>query len=157
MRGEAVIHTLGNGELLKLHKVAFLCSRNCPADVRARSCQWAKRQCDNGVCVISGFHSAIEREVLDHLLEGTQPIIVALAKGISNRLEAKLLQGVDAGRLLIVTRYAESVTHACEDSCFHRNRLMMEMADETVVAYAAPGGKLERLCRENAGLKVSML
>jgi predicted Rossmann fold nucleotide-binding protein DprA/Smf involved in DNA uptake len=155
--GEPAYHILGNKDLLSLHKVAFLCSRDCPSAVVLKSLDWAIAQREMGRCVISGFHSRIEKDVLHHLLGGTQPIIVALARGIMKRLEPELQSPLDAGRLLIVTRYADSVTHACEDSCFHRNRLMMELADETVVAYASPGGNLERLCRECHGVKISLL
>ena len=157
MSGAAAFHTLGNKDLLSLRKVAFLCSRNCPASVVQKSCTWAVSQRENGRCVISGFHSRIEKEVLHHLLAGTQPVIVALARGIMRQLEPALQAALDAGRLLIVTRYADSVTHACEASCFYRNRLMMELADETVIAYASPGGNLEKLCMQCQGMKISLL
>lgn len=157
MRIDAPLHTLGNKNLLALHKVAFLCSRDCPAAVVKKSHDWAIAQREKGICVISGFHSRIEREVFLRLLEGTQPMIMALAQGIMKELDPKVRQAVDAGRLLIVTRYAASVTHPCEDSCFHRNRLMMELADETVIAYASPGGKLERLCKDLPLTKITLL
>ena len=156
MRSEAAYHTYGNRELLTLYKIAFLCSRNCPASVVTKSCDWARAQRATGSCVISGFHSRIEKDVLHHLLLGRRPIILALARGMMKRLEPELQAALDAERLLIVTRYADSVTHACEDSCFQRNRLMMELADETVIAYASPGGKLERLYRERPGTKISL-
>ncbi len=54
---------------------------------------------------------------------------------------------LDAGRLLIITRYADSVTQASEETCFQRNHLMMELASEIVIGYASPGGNLERLCQ----------
>lgn len=150
-------HTLGNRDLLDLYKVAFLCSRNCPATVPASARAWAAAQRASGTCVISGFHSRIEKEVLAELLKGTQPLIVALASGIRKRLDPELQSPLDAGRLLIVTRYAESVTHPWEDSCLQRNRLMMALAEETVIGFVAPGGKLERLVRESPGLNVSIL
>jgi hypothetical protein len=55
---------------------------------------------------------------------------------------------LDADRLMIITCYADNVTHASEETCYQRNRLMMELADEIVIGYAAPGGNLERLCGE---------
>ncbi|HJV66050.1 MAG TPA: DNA-processing protein DprA [Geomonas sp.] len=157
VRTAAPLHTLGNLDLLDLYKVAFLCSRKCPASVLPASLAWASLQRENGTCVISGYHSAVEKEVLYCLLEGRQPIVIALARGIMEKPEPCVQQALDDGRLLIVTRYAPSVTHACEESCYHRNRLMVAMADEAVVAYAAPGGKLERLCREAAGCRMSFL
>lgn len=155
VRNPPPLHTLGNLELLDLYKVAFLCSRKCPPAVLQASLAWAKVQREKGTCVISGYHSPVEKEVLYCLLEGSQPIVIALARGLMQNVEPVVQKALDAGRLLIVTRYAESVTHACEDSCYHRNRLMMEMANEAVVAFVAPGGKLERLCRDPGGLAMS--
>ena len=146
-------HTLGNTALLSLHKVAFLCSRSFPTGLEPQVREWAARQCEDGVCVISGFHSRIEKKVLHYLLLGSQPIILALASGIKLELEPELRQPLAAGRLLEITRYAPSVTHPCEEKCYQRNRLMMALADAIVVAYAAPGGNLERLCGEYLGKK----
>lgn len=158
MGSDPAFHTLGNTDLLKLHKVAFLCSRKCPAAVVLKSYDWAIEQRDKGVCVISGFHSRIEKDVLYYLLKGTQPIILALARGMMKNWPPEIKTALDAGRLLTITRYTNSVTHASEESCFQRNRLMMELADEIVIGYASPGGNLERLCGESPeGNKMEML
>jgi len=141
------MHSLGNLGLLKLHKIAFLCSRNCPEQVRKSAQHWADLQRENGVCVISGYHSPIEKEVLQRLLPGRQPIIIALASGLKSA-PPEWGAPIEAGRLLVLTRYAESVSHADQSKCFQRNRLMLELADEVVIAHASPGGNLERLCRE---------
>jgi predicted Rossmann fold nucleotide-binding protein DprA/Smf involved in DNA uptake len=146
--GGTGLHTLGNLGLLDLHKVAFLSSRNCPASLISQARHWAIRQCEKGVCVISGFHSPIEKEVLSYLLQGSQPIILALACGIGNNFSAELQAPLAAGRLLALTRYAPTVTHPCEEKCYQRNRLMLELADEVVIGYASAGGKLEKLCGE---------
>lgn len=150
------LHSLGNLELLDLHKVAFLCSRKFPEEAAVKSYRWADEQRERGVCVISGYHSPIERDVLRRLLKGSQPIIVALAKGLQN-LDAELSAPIQAGRLLVITRYADSVSHACEDKCFQRNRMMIGLADQIVIAHASAGGNLERLCRECDQRKVLRL
>ncbi|HBG04583.1 MAG: SMF family protein [Geobacteraceae bacterium GWC2_58_44] len=150
------MHSLGNLELLELYKVAFLCSRKYPEMAATRSCQWADEQREKGVCVISGYHSPIEKDVLRRLLQGTQPIIIALAKGLQ-KLDEEWSAPIEAGRLLVITRYADSVSHACESKCFQRNRLMVGLADEIVIAHASAGGNLERLCAECDLKKVSRL
>jgi predicted Rossmann fold nucleotide-binding protein DprA/Smf involved in DNA uptake len=154
MEIDASFHTLGNKEVLKLPKVAFLCSRNCPAHLTPQIQQWAVKQQKSGICVISGFHSRIEKQVLHYLLQGSQPVILALACGIKKELEPELQPALAGGRLLIITRYAPSVTHPCEAKCHQRNCLMLELADEIVVAYASPGGSLERLCAGYRGGKL---
>ena len=39
---------------------------------------------DAGVAVIGGFHSPIEKDCLDLLLRGTQPVIICPARNIEN-------------------------------------------------------------------------
>ena len=48
-------------------------------------------------------------------------------------------------------------THASEETCYQRNRLMLELADEIVIGYASPGGNLERLLGEISDKKVESL
>jgi predicted Rossmann fold nucleotide-binding protein DprA/Smf involved in DNA uptake len=153
MGSNTILHTLGNLGLLDLPKVAFLSSRSCPATLVLQARQWAIRQCEKGICVISGFHSPVEKEVLRCLLQGRQPIILALACGIGKNLETELQAPLAAGRLLALTRYAPTVTHPCEEKCYQRNRLMLELADEVVIGHVSTGGKLEKLCGEFRGTK----
>ncbi len=73
--------------MLKLPKTTFLCSRKVPASIVLKCYDWAIEQREAGNCIISGFHSQIERDVLHYLLKGTQPIILALARGLKKHLE----------------------------------------------------------------------
>ena len=93
----------GNIELLKLHKTAFLCSRKVPASVVLKCYDWAIEQREKGNCIISGFHSKLEKDVLHYLLKGKQPIIVALARGLKEKVETEFQQPIAQGRLLIIT------------------------------------------------------
>lgn len=152
-----LLNMLGNHSLMQHHKVAFLCSRKCPAAVVLKSFDWAIEQREKGTCVISGFHSRIEKDVLHYLLKGTQPIIMVLARGLMKKWPPEIKSALDSDRLLVISRYADSVTHASEESCYQRNRLMMELADEVVIGYASPCGNLERLSGEFKDKCISML
>lgn len=68
----AIKESFGNTELLKLNKTAFLCSRQVSAATVLKCYDWAIVQRETGTCVISGFHSIIEKEVLHYLLKGNQ-------------------------------------------------------------------------------------
>ncbi|MBU0701345.1 DNA-binding protein [bacterium] len=149
-----IVSSLGNTELLKLHKTAFLCSREIPASVVLKCYDWAIEQRDNGNCVISGFHSKIEKDVFHYLLAGTQPVIMALARGMKEKIELELKTAVDAGRLLIVTPFENSVKWVTAETAEQRNRFMFELADEIVIGYAGKGGMVGRLVAEVKGKKV---
>jgi predicted Rossmann fold nucleotide-binding protein DprA/Smf involved in DNA uptake len=138
----------GNTELLKLRKTAFLCSRKISASVVLKCYDWAIEQRDQGNCVISGFHSKIEKDVFHYLLAGTQPVIMALARGMSEKIDTDLKAAVDAGRLLIVTPFENSVKRVTAETAEKRNRFMFELADEVVIGFAVNGGMLERLIAE---------
>jgi len=98
---------LGNTELLSLPKIAFLCSRKVPASVVLKCYDWAIAQREAGNCVISGFHSQIEKDVLHYLLKGNQPIIVVLARGLKEKIEQEFEQALALGRLLILTPFVQ--------------------------------------------------
>ena len=137
--------TLGNKDILNLPKTAFLCSRQIPASVVLKCYDWAIAERESGNCIISGFHSPLEKDVLHYLLKGTQPIIIALARGLKIRVEAELKKPLDQGRLLIITPFEDSVKRVTIATAAIRNRMMIEIADKVVVGYASPGGQLEQL------------
>src|SRR3990170_9125421 len=91
---------VGNKELLQRNKTAFLCSRKVPASVVLKCYDWAIEQREKGNCIISGFHSKLEKDVLHYLLKGKQPIIVALGRGLKQRVEPELREAFNKGRLL---------------------------------------------------------
>jgi predicted Rossmann fold nucleotide-binding protein DprA/Smf involved in DNA uptake len=157
MRPNSSFTTLGNAEILKQHKVAFLCSRKCPANIVLKSYDWAIEQREKGICVISGFHSKIEKDVFHFLLKGTQPIILTLARGMRKRLEPELQEALDKNRLLIIAAFDETVKRVTAETAFQRNRLMAELADEIFIAYASKGGSLERLIASVAGKRIAFL
>ena len=135
----------GNEELQKIYKTAFFCSRRCPAAVVLKSYDWARERRQEKRCVISGNHSPIEKDVLHYLLKGEQPIILALARGLKKRLEPELATALANNRLLIITPFSSIVIRVTQETANKRNELMAELAEEIFVAYAQPGGNVERL------------
>lgn len=143
------LHCLGNKEILENHKIAFLCSRTCPAHIILKAYDWASEQREKGRCVISGFHSQIEKDVFYFLLKGTQPIILALARGLKKRIEPEVKKALEDRRLLMVTPFDESVTRITLETSMKRNELMTELADEIFIAHASKGGNIEKLIQKN--------
>lgn len=140
-----IVASQGNTDLLKLQKTAFLCSRKIPASVVLKCYDWAIEQRAKGNCVISGFHSQIEKDVLHYLLKGTQPIIIALARGLKEKLEPELQQPFEQGRLLIITPYEAATKRVTEQTAATRNQMMIELAESITVGFASEGGLLSQL------------
>jgi hypothetical protein len=144
---------LGNIGLFKLSKTAFLCSRRIPASAVLKCYDWALLQRDKGICVISGFQSQIEKDVLHYLLQGDQPIIIALARGLKKRIEPEFQEALSLNRLLIVSPFSESVKRPSIETAEKRNRIMIEMADEIVFGFVKDGGALSNLKKEYENTK----
>jgi predicted Rossmann fold nucleotide-binding protein DprA/Smf involved in DNA uptake len=144
-----VIDHLGNTELLNLEKTAFLCSREIPASIVLKCYDWAIAQREQGNCIISGFHSKIEKDVLHYLLKGNQSIIVALARGLKKRIEPELNSEIEKGRLLIVTPFEKEIKRITIETAMIRNQLMIDMAENITVGFINKTGNLARLLKQS--------
>ena len=133
---------IGNKALLALNKTAFLCSRKVPASVVLKCYDWAIQQREAGNCIISGFHSQIEKDVLHYLLKGNQPIIVVLARGLKQKIEPEFLEPIAKGRLLIITPFEEKVKRVTTETATVRNQMMIELADNITIGFASEDGML---------------
>ena len=136
---------IGNLELLKLNKTAFLCSRRVPASIILKCYDWAIFQRQQGNCILGGFHSTIEKDVLHYLLKGEQPIIVAMARGLKKRMEPEFDKAIAIGRMLIISPFDIKVTRITAETASIRNQLMVDLADTISVGFMSTGGSLERL------------
>jgi len=143
-----IVATFGNTEILKLNKTAFLCSRKIPASIVLKCYDWAFEQREKGNCVISGFHSQIEKDVLHFLLKGKQPIIVALARGLKQNPEPEFQKAIEQSRLLIISPFDKKVKRVTEKTAHIRNQLMIEIANNIIVGYISKGGLLEELLKQ---------
>ena len=116
-----------------------------PAGVVLKCYDWAIAQREAGRCIISGFHSQLEKDVRHYLLKAKQPIILVLARGLKKRLEPELKDALDKNKLLLITPFSEKVKRVTRETANERNRFMAELADEIFVAYALPGGSVEKV------------
>jgi hypothetical protein len=104
-------------------------------------------QRERGVCVMSGFHSQIEKDVLHYLLKGTQPVIVVLARGLKQKPDALFTAPLATGRLLILTPFPETKKRVTQKTADIRNQFMARLADTIVVGFASDDGSLSALLK----------
>jgi predicted Rossmann fold nucleotide-binding protein DprA/Smf involved in DNA uptake len=137
---------LGNLGSLSQLKTALFCSVRCPGDAILAAYDTARKLRDEGVSVISGFHSPVEKECLRILLRGKQPIIICLARSLVKiRIPAEWRPPLEAGRLLILSRFEQSPRRADSTSARRRNELVAALSDEVLIVHAEPGGGIERI------------
>lgn len=149
---------LGNKNVIGLEKVAFLASRVVIPGVVMRAYDWATEMRDAGVCVIGGFQSPLERDVLKFLLKGgRQPVVMALARAMWKRVPAEWRGYVEEGRLLVVSPVAQSAARVSEATAMERNRWVLANCSRAVLAGARPGGMLAEALMEFPGLEVEVM
>ena len=122
------MNCLGNRDLLNLPKTAFLASSTIPTDMVLRCYDWATQMAKEEQCIISGFSSHLEKEVLHFLMKGRCPIILVLAREMYKQIPSELQPLLDAHRLLIISvskavRQSKATAHA-------RNKYICEIADK---------------------------
>ncbi len=109
---------LGNKELLKQHKTAFLASSTIPPDMVLRCYDWAAGKHEG--CIVSGFSSKLKKDVLHFLLKAKCPIIMVLARKMYKVIPEELKESLDQGRLLIIS--TSNGTRQSKATAFARNK-----------------------------------
>jgi len=139
------LSALGNLDLLAQPKTALFCSARCLGSAILRAYDQAAQWRDAGRCIISGFHSPVEKECLRILLRGTSPIIICPARALPKRIPPDWQIALDAGRLLLLSAFPETDTRITTDLARRRNDFVAALADEAWFAHITPGGQSERL------------
>jgi len=143
------IWTLGNLDILKRPLLGFFCSVKCPGNLILQTYDLARVLRGEGIPVISGFHSPIEKDCLELLLRGTEPIVFCPARSIENmRLRKELKEPINDGRLLLLSPFEGKVRRPTIQISEQRNRFVSAMATSIFVTHAERDGKIEAFCRE---------
>ena len=140
------LQAIGPVALLAHRKTTLFCSARTPGDAILRAHDAARRLRDEGVTVISGFHSPIEKECLRILLRGKQPIIVCPARAIETmRIPTECRAAFEAGRVLFLSPFTKEPKRVTKESALRRNEVAAALADEVFIAHVTPGGQTERM------------
>ena len=135
---------LGNTELLTMPKTAFLASGTIAPDVVLRCYDWATGEHEG--CVVSGFSSKLEQDVLHFLLKAKTPVIMVLARRLYKEIPAELKAPLEQGRLLIISTTA--AVRQSRTTALARNRYICEMADHIMMVGVTEDSSLYGLQKE---------
>lgn len=121
------VQYLGNKELLRLKKTAFLASSTISSDMVLKCYDWATDMRSRGECVVSGFSSKLEQDVLHFLLKGSQPIILVLARRMYKVIPEELRKPLTENRLLIIS--VSTAVRQSKATALMRNKYICEIAE----------------------------
>jgi predicted Rossmann fold nucleotide-binding protein DprA/Smf involved in DNA uptake len=138
----ATLHGVGPVALLSARKTALFCSAQTPGHAILLAHDAARSMRDEGMTVISGFHSPIEKECLRILLRGKQPIIICPSRAIETmRIPTECRVAFDSGRVLFLSPFTNQPTRTTKDSALRRNEFVAALADEAFIAHITPAGQ----------------
>lgn len=138
------VEYLGNKELLKLPKTAFLASSTIPPDMVLKCYDWATAKHEG--CVVSGFSSKLEQDVLHFLIKAQYPVILVLARCMYKVIPAELKEAIEEGRLLIIS--VSNATRQSKATAYARNKYICEMSDHILFIGVTEKSSLFELKKE---------
>jgi predicted Rossmann fold nucleotide-binding protein DprA/Smf involved in DNA uptake len=143
------IWAIGDLDILKTPLLGFFCSTKCPGNVIVHTYDLARALRDARIPVIGGFHAPMEKECLELLLRGRQPLVICPARQIERlRLPAAWQTPIAGGRMLVLSPFGVPHRRPTADLAEQRNRLVTALADAIVIVHAHPGSKIEWLYTE---------
>ncbi len=126
---------MGNPALWNAEKLGVLCSRNAPKLAGIPP----------AAVYMSGFHSALEQEVFQRLLQQQRPIIWCPSWRLAGRLSPETLTALEGNRMLLLEMPAHGGNLASAEA---RNRFVLEHSDRLWLPHINSGGMLDRLVKE---------
>jgi predicted Rossmann fold nucleotide-binding protein DprA/Smf involved in DNA uptake len=140
---------IGRIDLIHIPKTAFFCSKRCTVDAVLKAMDQARNWRNQGRCIISGFHSPMEKECLQILLRGRQPIIICPARSIETMRIPKVWRpAIEEGRVLMLSMFPAAERRMTAALAEQRNQLVAAMANEVFLAHIVPKGRTSRLSKQ---------
>ncbi|HEU0277030.1 MAG TPA: hypothetical protein VFQ95_04325 [Rhodanobacteraceae bacterium] len=158
LRGQE-LHGRGDTNLLFRRLTAFFASRTCPAPAIHAGLAWALEQVRLGATVIGGFHSPLERSVLNLLLEARSPAVVVLARDAASARLPSVWQAAIRRRHLTIVSDAVDISRLDSTRAAARNEAVVALSDCIVVAHIRLHGSLDAQVGiwERKGMRVDWL
>jgi len=136
------LYAMGDVGLLRSRLLGLVCSIQCPGSIVIQTLDAIRVLRDAGVVVVGGFHSPMERECLEVLLRGEQPVILCAARRLMGlRIGQTARQAVDEGWMLVLSPFGKNIRRTTAAQAVLRNDLVAALVDAVWVPHAVPEGK----------------
>lgn len=133
----------GNKDLLTKSLTGFLASRTIQTEHVLACYDWATSLDPKTDCVVGGFQSSMERDVLHFLVKCKIPVIIVLARRFYKDLTEELLPAYNDGRLLFISlnnNYKTTRANACI-----RNRYVAQISSKLVFGMYSEQSSLAKI------------
>ena len=148
-----ILSHIGNLDLLGHPKTAFLCSSKTTSRDILKSFDWAT-SVPKDSCIISGFQTKLEKDVLQLLLKRHIPVIIVLARRMYKMLPAEMQSAIDSNEALIIS--LSHLPRNSKQSALARNKYIISIADNVVFGALDPTSSLTNLVEEQKLLGIEI-
>ena len=148
------IEKIGNAQLLKLNKTAFLCSRKTPESQEKVIFDWVKQLNPMTDCILCGNFSEMEQKVFTLLLEYKIPTILVMPDAVAKRWDKDIEDALNEKRLLIFSIWGNQLNDEVMCSSNDRNEVILLLADKTIIGYCREGGKIEKQIKDKDNIEI---
>ena len=148
-----ILSHIGNLDLLERPKTAFLCSSKTTSRDILKSFDWAT-SVPKDSCIISGFQTKLEKDVLQLLLKRHIPVIIVLARRMYKVLPAEMQSAIDSNEALIIS--LSHLPRNSKQSALARNKYIISIADNVVFGALDPTSSLTNLVEEQKLLGIEI-
>jgi predicted Rossmann fold nucleotide-binding protein DprA/Smf involved in DNA uptake len=136
------LYALGDPGILGHRLVGLICSIRCPGSIVIKTFDLVRRLRDAGIVMIGGFHSPMEKDCLDLLLRGSQPMIVCPARRLRNlKLGREARGAIDQGRLLVLSCFGQEARRMTSAQAMIRNDLVAALSSALIIPHASRQGR----------------
>ena len=148
-----ILSHIGNLELLERPITAFLCSSKTTSRDILKSFDWAT-SVPKDSCIISGFQTKLEKDVLQLLLKRHIPVIIVLARRMYKMLPAEMQSAIDSNEALIIS--LSHLPRNSKQSALARNKYIISITDNVVFGALDPTSSLTNLVEEQKLLGIEI-
>jgi hypothetical protein len=142
---------VGDKALFERPLTAFFASRQCPGSAIRAAMDWTMEQARHKTPLIGGFQSPLERSVLEIALAAKSPVVIVLARGLTNaHLPLPWRNAVNDGYAAVVS-IAAARKRLTEEVSQRRNQWVASHASRIVLAHINPSGVLAHQAEEWRG------
>jgi predicted Rossmann fold nucleotide-binding protein DprA/Smf involved in DNA uptake len=134
---------IGNRELLSKKLTAFFSSKTVVTDKIMACYDWATSLDPMSDCIVSGFQSPIEQDVLHFLIKKKIPVIVVLARAMYKQIPEYIEEAYNDERVLFVSISNNSRVNKA--TALSRNRYVVDVADKILFGMLTESSSLYKV------------
>ncbi len=112
-------------------KTTFLCSQKVPSAAIVKIYRWGQSVRNANEFIMSGFHTKLEGDIYDLLLNSKTRLIEVCARGLPKNLPSAKRELIERGHLLLVSPFVREKRRQTKAQAHARNIFVLRQAPKS--------------------------